>query len=128
MPEDNFVEEARRVFELQTVAMGAKVPGSIEQFLECFAEDLVWRFPTGKYAGTHEGKALFEEFFRYACNYFPTGLTFQLDHTLSDGKDTVAFEFRDEGHNLKGDPYKANVVISYTMRAGKVAGYREYFG
>ncbi len=124
----DLVETARRFFELQTIAMSATVPGSIEKFLECFADDLVWRFPLGAYAGTHQAKASFEEFFRYACNYFSSGLTFQLDHVLSDGKDTVAFEFRDEELNKDNAPYKANVVISYTLHNNKIIGYREYFG
>jgi len=126
--QSELVRAASRVFDLQVVAMGAKVPNAIEQFLECFAENLVWRFPMGKYAGTHESKASFEEFFRYACNHFSTGLTFYLDRVLSDDKDTVAFEFHDEGLNPKGEPYKANVTIYYTMQNDKVTGYREYFG
>lgn len=128
MSEDKLVAAARRAFDLQARAMSAKVEGEIDDFLAVIHQDITWRFPIGRYAGTHQGKASFEEFFRYACNYYPTGLTFYLDRVMSDGQATVAFEFHDEGVTADGRDYKANVVISYTMEGEKVIGYREYFG
>ncbi len=125
---DDLVANAHRAFELQTRAMSAKVEGGIEAFLDVIDPEIVWRFPIGRYAGTHEGKSSFEQFFRFACSYYPTGLTFFLDRVLSDGDSNVAFEFHDEGITQDGRDYKANIVIVYTLQKDKVVGYREYFG
>ncbi len=123
-----FITAARRAFDLQARAMSAQVENGIADFLAVIHPDIIWRFPIGRYAGTHEGKASFEEFFTFACNHYPAGLTFYLDRVLSDGEKNVAFEFHDEGITKDGGDYKANVTIYYTMQDGLVIGYREYFG
>lgn len=126
--QSELVVHARHAFDLQARAMSATVENGIDDFLTAIHDDIVWRFPIGRYAGTHEGKSSFAEFFRFACSYYPTGLTFHLDRVMTDGENNVAFEFHDEGVTRDGKDYKANVIIVYTMHGDKVGGYREYFG
>ncbi len=127
-PDAELVAQGRHVFELQARAMSAKYADGLADFLALIHDEVVWQFPKGQYAGQHQGKASFAEFFRFACAYYPTGLTFHLDRVLSDGESNVAFEFHDEGQTRDGQDYRANVVIVYTLADHKVSGYREYFG
>jgi ketosteroid isomerase-like protein len=127
--EHEIVKQAIQIFEAQAAAHNNKGDTTkIEQFLALTHPEMKWRFPMGKYAGDHEGNQSFGEFFRYACAFFNNAVTYYLDQVFFDGEDTVAFRFHDEAVKADGSEYKANVCIMYTIKDGKLYGYREYFG
>ena len=80
----------------------------------------------GEYKGAHCGRDKARAFFAYVRAAFPGGLTVMLDRVMSNAT-TVVFEFRDEGE-LRGAPYRNRVAVSFDVRDGCIAGYREYFG
>lgn len=120
------IANVRQIWEAQSRAHAA-TPNALEPFFEYLADDLEWTFPIGRYAGTHQGKASYEEFFRYACAYFPGGLVYHLEKIVPESPDTAAVEFNDEGQTVTGHAYQASVTIHYTVRAGKLVKYVEEF-
>jgi ketosteroid isomerase-like protein len=105
----------------------ALATGAWDPFFELLADDFTFSFPTGKYVGTHKGKAAAMEFFRYVSTAFPAGITVTEVMRRTGNDSTFVFEFRDEG-TLRGEPYKNRVAISLDICGSKICGYREYFG
>lgn len=123
---DKLVATAQQVWEAQARAHAA-LPGALPEFFAYIGDDIEWTFPIGRYAGTHQGKESFVEFFRFACDYFPTGLTYNLEKIYPVSEDTVAIEFNDEGKNVTGNDYKASVTFYYTIQGDKLVKYVEQF-
>jgi ketosteroid isomerase-like protein len=115
---------ADQAFARLTTALGS---GTWEPFFELLADDFTFSFPTGKYVGTHKGKAAAMEFFRFVSTAFPAGITVTEVMRRTGSDSTFVFEFRDEGQ-LRGEPYKNRVAISLDVCGSKICGYREYFG
>ena len=46
---------------------------------------------------------------------------------MTANEKTIVFEFRDEGL-LRGEMYRNRVTVSWDIRDGRIASYREYFG
>lgn len=124
--EEQLLAVVREIWEAQREAHAAQ-PGAVEKFFEYIDENIEWTFPIGRYAGTHSGKDSYEEFFRFACAYYPQGLFYFFDKIYAEGPDTAAVEFHDEGKTVTGRDYKAEVTIYYTVRAGKLVNYIEEF-
>ena len=101
--------------------------GHWQPLLEMLSDDFVFYFPQGKYRGRHEGRAEAEEFFNYVSATFVGGLTITERYRVTAGESTVVFEFADEGQ-LRGEPYKGRVALSWDIRGDKIVAYREYFG
>jgi len=100
--------------------------GDWEPFLAMVTDDFSFFFPMGEYQGAHMGRDKARAFFAYVRSAFPEGLTVTLDRVMSNAN-TVVFEFRDEGV-LRGAPYRNRVAVSFDIRDGRIAQYREYFG
>ncbi len=101
--------------------------GKWEPLFDLLADDIEFWFPTGKYAGRHQGKTEAVEFFRYVASVFPQGLrVIEVVRRTGSGS-TFVFEFVDEGA-LRGEPYRNRVAISLDVCGAKICGYREYFG
>lgn len=127
--DNEIVKQATAIFEAQAAAHNNQGDESkLEAFFAMLHPEMKWRFPMGKYAGDHEGSPSFIEFFRYAADFFQNNIVYYLDQVFFDGEDTVAFRFHDEATKADGTPYQANVCIMYTIKDGKLAAYREYFG
>ena len=116
----------REIWEAQRAAHATE-PGAVERFFEYIRSDIEWTFPIGRYAGTHTGKTSFEEFFRFACAYYPTGLFYTLEKIYPVSEDTAAVEFSDEGQTVTGNPYRASVTIHYSVQGGQLIRYVEQF-
>lgn len=106
---------------------GALASGAWDPFFDLLADDFTFSFPTGKYVGTHRGKAKALEFFRFVSTAFPGGITVTEVMRRTGSDSTFVYEFRDEGQ-LRGEPYKNRVAISLDVCGTKICGYREYFG
>jgi len=100
--------------------------GDWEPFLAMVTDDFSFFFPMGEYQGAHTGRDKARAFFAYVRSAFPDGLTVTLDRVMSNAN-TVVFEFRDEGV-FRGAPYRNRVAVSFDIRGGRIAQYREYFG
>ena len=100
--------------------------GDWEPFLAMVTDDFAFFFPMGEYQGAHTGRDTARAFFAYVRSAFPDGLTVMLDRVMSNAN-TVVFEFRDEGV-FRGAPYRNRVAVSFDVRDGRIAQYREYFG
>jgi ketosteroid isomerase-like protein len=101
--------------------------GEWQDFLALLTDDFAFYFPQGKYQGLHCGKAQAEEFFKYVSELFSSGIEVTELLHVTASEERIVFEFRDEG-SLRGQPYKNRVAISWDIRDGMIAGYREYFG
>ena len=119
---------ARAVADQAFAALTAGLAtGACDPFFDLLADDVTFSFPTGKYVGTHKGKAAAMEFFRYVSAAFPQGITVTEVMRRTGSESTFVYEFRDEGL-LRGEPYKNRVAISLDVCGPKICGYREYFG
>ncbi len=105
----------------------ALATGAWDPFFALLADDLTFSFPMGKYLGTHQGKDKAMEFFRYVSATFPKGILVTEVMRKSGGSTTFVYEFRDEGE-LRGEPYKNRVAVSFDVCGARICGYREYFG
>lgn len=123
MAELSTLEVAQQAFDSFTEGLHS---GNWQPFLAMVADDITFWFPMGPYGGRNQGKARLAEFLAYVHACFPAGLTLTLDRVTSN-ETTVVFEFRDEGQ-LRGEPYKNRVAVSFDVKDGLVCGYREYFG
>ncbi len=101
--------------------------GKWQAFFAMLADDFTFTFPQGKYQGSHQGKAIAEEFFTYVSQTFPAGIHVVEVLRVTGNDKTVIFEFRDEGM-LRGQPYKNRVAVSFDVCGEKICAYREYFG
>jgi len=118
---------ATKAFDAFTQGLGT---GNWQAFFDLMSDDFTFTFPTGKYLGTHAGKATAMEFFGYVSKVYPEGLKVTLDKVTVDGS-TAIFEFRDEGTLVLPSgrqPYKNRVAVSMDFKDGKLVAYREYFG
>jgi len=118
---------AAKAFGAFTQGLGT---GNWQAFFDLMSDDFTFTFPTGKYLGTHTGKATAMEFFGYVSKVYPEGLKVTLDRVTVDGG-TAIFEFRDEGTLVLPSgkqPYKNRVAVSMDFQDGKLVRYREYFG
>ncbi len=84
-------------------------------------------FPQGKYKGRNEGRARAEAFFQYVSSTFAGGLKVSDRYRTTVGAGTVVFEFADEGQ-LRGEPHRGRVAVSWDIRDDHIVMYREYFG
>ncbi|HEY9675885.1 MAG TPA: nuclear transport factor 2 family protein [Waterburya sp.] len=100
--------------------------GEWQPFMDMLSDDFTFWFPVGPYHGLNVGKERVREFFEYVSEAFKPGLSVTLDRVTSN-ETTVVFEFRDEGQ-LRGEPYKNRVAVSFDVRDNKICYYREYFG
>ena len=100
--------------------------GEWQPFMDMLTDDFTFWFPVGPYHGLNVGKERVREFFEYVSEAFKPGLSVTLDRVTSN-ETTVVFEFRDEGQ-LRGEPYKNRVAVSFDVRDNKICYYREYFG
>jgi ketosteroid isomerase-like protein len=101
--------------------------GAWSEFLMLLTDDFEMYFPVGQYKGCHQGKDKAQEFFRYVSQVYNEGLHVVELLRLTANEQTVVFEFRDEGL-LRGEMYRNRVTVSWDIRDGKIARYREYFG
>ncbi len=90
-------------------------------------DDFEFYFPVGQYHGPHQGKAKAQEFFSYVREVYQQGLHVVELLRITANEQTIVFEFRDEGL-LRGELYRNRVTVSWDIRDGKIASYREYFG
>lgn len=101
--------------------------GEWQGFLSMLTEDFEFYFPVGQYKGQHQGKAKAQEFFGYVREVYHQGLHVVELLRMTANEKTIVFEFRDEGM-LRGEMYRNRVTVSWDIRDGKIASYREYFG
>ncbi|MEI6666685.1 MAG: nuclear transport factor 2 family protein [Acidobacteriota bacterium] len=101
--------------------------GNWDAWFATLSDDFTFWFPTGKYAGQHQGKAQAIEFYKYVSTAFPGGIRITEVLRRSGGASTFVYEFRDEG-TLRGEPYKNRVAVSFDVCGDRICGYREYFG
>jgi ketosteroid isomerase-like protein len=101
--------------------------GAWDEFLTLLTDDFEMYFPVGQYKGLHRGKDKAQEFFTYVSEVYSEGLVVVELLRLTASEQTVVFEFRDEGL-LRGELYRNRVTVSWDIRDGKIASYREYFG
>ena len=101
--------------------------GAWEDFLALLSDDFEMYFPVGQYKGLHQGKDKAQEFFRYVSQVYNQGLHVVELLRMTASEQTVVFEFRDEGL-LRGEMYRNRVTVSWDIRDGQIASYREYFG
>lgn len=120
---ENTLKVARQAFEHFTQGLAT---GEWNVFIDMLTEDFTFWFPLGPYHGLNVGKERVCEFFHYVSEAFKPGLSVTLDRVTSN-ETTVVFEFRDEGQ-LRGEPYKNRVAVSFDVRGDKICSYREYFG
>ena len=116
-------EIATQAFEKFTHGLAT---GEWDSFLEMLTEDFSFWFPVGEFHGLNIGKERAREFFCYVSESFSEGLFVTLDRVTSN-ETTVVFELRSEGQ-LRGQPYKNRIAVSFDVRDDKICGYREYFG
>lgn len=115
---------ARLAFE--TLKYGL-AKGEFEGFLSMLTDDVVMRFPKGRFAGTHHGKEKAAEYFDFVAQAFSDGLhVTQVVNVGVSGKG-VMFELENEGL-LFGKPYQGKIVVVLDVRGEKICGYREYLG
>lgn len=110
-----------------TLFVEALATGQWEAFFALLAEDFTLYFPHGKFHGLNTGKARGEAFFRYVTETFVGGLTITEILRVAASETTFIFEFRNEGQ-LRGQPYKNRVTISWDIRGEQLVAAREYFG
>ncbi len=101
--------------------------GEWQDFLAMLADDFEFYFPAGQYKGHHQGKAKAQEFFSYVREVYSQGLQVVELLRMTANEKTIVFEFRDEGL-LRGEMYRNRVTVSWDIRDGRIASYREYFG
>lgn len=101
--------------------------GEWQDFLAMLTDDFEFHFPIGQYKGRHCGKPKAREFFGYVREVYNEGLHVVELLRLTANERTVVFEFRDEGM-LRGEMYRNRVTVSWDIRDGQIASYREYFG
>ena len=104
--------------------------GEWDAWLARLADDFVFYFPQGQFAGRNEGLGRAAEFFQYVRTVYPEGLFATLDGVTSN-ETTAVFEFRDEGlmRLPTGDrDYRNRVAVALDVRGDEITGYREYFG
>ncbi|MFH7026373.1 MAG: nuclear transport factor 2 family protein [Heteroscytonema crispum UTEX LB 1556] len=120
---ENTLKVAHQAFEHFTHGLAT---GEWNAFLDMLSEDFSFWFPAGQYHGLNVGKEKTREFFQYVSEVFSPGLTLTLDRVTSN-ETTVVFEFRDQGQ-MRGQPYKNRIAVSFDVRGDKICSYREYFG
>lgn len=101
--------------------------GEFEGILSMLTEDVVIRFPKGRFAGTHHGREKAAEYFDFVAQAFSDGLHVTRILDVGVGSSSVLFELENEGL-LFGKPYHGKVVVVLEVRGEKISGYREYFG
>lgn len=101
--------------------------GEWQEFLGMLTDDFEFYFPVGNYKGQNRGKAKAQEFFSYVREVYNQGLHIVELLRMTANEKTIVFEFRDEGM-LRGEMYRNRVTVSWDIRDGKIARYREYFG
>lgn len=101
--------------------------GAWSDFLALLTDDFEMYFPVGQYKGVHQGKEKAQEFFDYVSQVYSQGLHVVELLRMTASEQTVVFEFRDEGL-MRGEMYRNRVTVSWDIRDGKIARYREYFG
>ena len=101
--------------------------GEWQPFLGRLAEDFTFRFPSGRFQGTHVGREKAREFFTFVSQAFPGGLEILEVEAVTAQDDRVIFEFHDRGE-LRGKPYENHVAIAFEVCGEEICGYREYFG
>ena len=122
-PQPETLAVAQQGFQFFTHGLAT---GDWQAFLDMLTDDFSFWFPIGPYHGLNEGKARAADFFKYVNETFNQGLVVTLDRVTSNAT-TVVFEFRDQGQ-MRGQPYKNRVAVSFDVRGNKICGYREYFG
>ena len=104
--------------------------GEWDDWLGRLADDVVFYFPTGEWAGRNEGRQRAADFFSYVRTVYPEGLFATLDGVTAS-ETTAVFEFRDRGlmRLPSGDrDYQNRVAVALDVRGDEITGYREYFG
>jgi ketosteroid isomerase-like protein len=89
-------------------------------------DDFTFWFPIGPFHGLNVGKERASEFFQYVDEVFG-GISITSLERVTSSETTVVFEFRDEGQ-MRGEPYKNRIAVSFDVRGDKICGYREYLG
>ncbi|MEM7049229.1 MAG: nuclear transport factor 2 family protein [Acidobacteriota bacterium] len=101
--------------------------GEWQGFLARLSDDFTFRFPFGRWQGTHQGRDKAAEFFPYVSETFAGGLIIESVEAVTAEENRVVFEFHDRG-KLRGQPYENRVAIALEVCGEQVCGYREYFG
>ncbi len=101
--------------------------GEWQPWLDRLSDDFTFRFPFGRWQGTHRGKDTAAEFFAFVRKVYPQGLFVTEIERVTAEDDRVVFEFHDEGM-MRGAPYANFVTISLDVCGEKICAYREYFG
>jgi len=100
--------------------------GEWDLFLDMLTDDFTFWFPIGPFHGLNVGKERASEFFQYVDEVFG-GISITSLERVTSSETTVVFEFRDEGQ-MRGEPYKNRIAVSFDVRGDKICGYREYLG
>lgn len=102
--------------------------GQWNAYTALLSTEMEFSFPVGPFRGKYFGREGYEKMLAKIASDSQTGyrLTFTVRH-VSQNADTVLYEYEAEG-NLDGYAYKSCNAIAFQIRAGKIAGYREYFG
>jgi ketosteroid isomerase-like protein len=102
--------------------------GDIRALLDRLTEDVVWEVPAPPFvpgAGRHFGRDAVAEYFRVSGEAADVR-TFEPRHFLAEGDRVAAVGSRSARVKETGREYVTDFVMVFKMRAGKVAGSREY--
>jgi len=119
----NTLKVAHQAFEHFTHGLAT---GDWDLFLDMLTDDFTFWFPIGPFHGLNVGKERASEFFQYVDEVFG-GISITSLERVTSSETTVVFEFRDEGQ-MRGEPYKNRIAVSFDVRGDKICGYREYLG
>ncbi|EDX86778.1 hypothetical protein S7335_4484 [Synechococcus sp. PCC 7335] len=117
---------ARKAFDL--FAQGWAT-GNFDPYIALLAEEMTFWFPTGAHRGKFTGVTGRQKMIAKCQDHTVGGDRLTLhppQYTLTDGA-SVMFEFEAEGLYV-GEPYRGHNAIAFEIEAGKVVGFREYFG
>ncbi|MEM8808083.1 MAG: nuclear transport factor 2 family protein [Cyanobacteria bacterium P01_G01_bin.38] len=123
---DSMMTTARKAFDL--FAQGWTT-GDFEPYIALLADEMTFWFPTGVHRGKFSGVAGRQEMIAKCHDHTAAGDRLTLhppQYALIDGH-SVMFEFESEGL-YEGKPYQGHNAIAFEVSAGKVIGFREYFG
>ncbi|MEL6325518.1 MAG: hypothetical protein AAFQ61_01230 [Cyanobacteria bacterium J06626_23] len=123
---ETLMTAARQAYD--RFAMGWK-NGDFGPYIELLADEMEFWFPMGTHRGKFDGVAGREQMIAKCHDHTAAGdrLTLHEPSYISAGDHWVIFEFDSDG-DYAGKSYAGHNAIAFAIKAGKVVGFREYFG